>query len=158
MGKLGKILDAFDDNQKKSQEVAARIKSEHETFLEGFTKIAKTIIRPAMEALLAELKERGHDGRIEEEAENRERDGKTRNAYIALNIYPKGKRSSQPHDTPRISFWADSHKPEISVHECTMMPGRGGSSGSYGKYTLDQITAEIVEQHVVKVLAQAMGK
>ncbi len=49
------------------------------------------------------------------------------------------------------------NKNTIFVHESAMMPNIGGPSGTAGEYTLDEITAEIVQKHIVSVLARAMG-
>jgi hypothetical protein len=108
------------------------------------------------------LKRSGHDYEIIENSDGLQPDGKTLNAAIVLAIFPEGVRPTDPRNPdqsgwPHIAFFVNPNKNTIFVHESAMMPNIGGPAGTAGEYTLDEITADIVQKHIVSVLARAMG-
>lgn len=155
---LGEILSAFDAKRAAVKKETERRKTAHELFLEAFAEKTKSVIRPAMEELAIALRERGHDAEIVEQAESSDAQGRVQNARVTLSIFPLGERPrhSNELDVPHVAIIANSHSDDVYVHQSTMMPGRGGQAGSEGKYTLDSITADLVQQLTLKVLAQAM--
>ena len=156
------ILDAFAAKQAAWKREVERKKSEHELFLERFADKVKSVIRPAMEGVSAELRSRGHETSITERQEAVTADGRVTEANIDMAIMPSGQtypmNRRDPLSCPHITFIAGHHENKVSVYESTMMPGGGGQSGRTREYTLDQVTAEVVQSHILKVLAEAMGK
>ena len=152
------ILNGFDANQDANKKETARRNGEHEAFLMQFAAKAKSVIRPAMEAVGELLKTRGHDYEIRERDETREDDGRQQNALIEFRVYPKGQRPSysDEHHCPHVTLAADG-KNKIQIYESTMMPDRGGSAGGAGEYDLQEITAAVVEKHIVTVLEKAFA-
>jgi len=112
-----------------------------------------------MEELAVALRERGHDAEVTEQPETRDGQGRVETARVTFSIYPLGNKPgySKQFDVPHVAIIANSDSNDVFVHESTLMPGRGGHAGGAGKYTLDSITADLVAQHVLKVLAEAMG-
>jgi len=158
--RLNDILDSYDAKREAAQHEAERSKTEHQQFLESFAKKASETIRPAMQDLAEQLKARGHEFEITEQQERADSDDHTQDAGITLTIYPTGQRPSYPNQRacPHVAFMTNSYKNSVYVRESTMMPGRGGRSGSTKEYDLDQITPKVVYEHILKVLAEAMGK
>lgn len=157
---LGQILDVFDAKQEAAKQAAVRQKTEREIFLDSFYRKITSLIRPHFEEIGASLKSRGHEFEIAEEKEAFEGSGKLKTrAGVSLSIYPNGVRPgyANRNDCPRIGFYADSYKTSVNAHECTMMPGRGGQAGGAGEYSLDSITSDIIDKHVISVLSKAMG-
>ena len=157
---LTDILDSYEAKRVAAQQKLEQEKTEHELFLEDFTRLATSTIRPAMEEISEQLKKRGHEFEITEQQESIGSEGRTHNAGITLMIYPNGQRSRYPNErnTPHIGFMTHSYKRNVYVYECTMMPGRGGRAGSAREYELNQITTQVIHDHILKVLAEAMGR
>lgn len=156
---LNSILDSFDAKREADRKKAERKKTEHEIFLEQFTEKAKSVICPALEQVAEILKSRGHNSEIREQKEGVDLEGRAINAGITLTIFPLGQHPrypSQP-DCPHVAFMVKSYENKIYVHERTMMPIRGGHAAIAGEYTLDKVTSELVEKHIISVLQQAMG-
>ena len=158
--RLTSILDSFDAKRDAAKKDTERKRTEREIFLDKFAEKVKAVIRPAMEQVAELLKARGHNSEITEQMEAIDSDGRARNAGITLTIFPLGVRPPYPneHACPHIAFMVNSYESKIYVHESTMMLTRGGQSGSAGEYDIDKVTPELVEQHIVSVLQQAMGK
>lgn len=158
--KLGKILADFEAQRASANKAADRANTAHEEFLENFTALAKSTIRPAMEEVIEQLRASGHDAAIKEEQERREHDSKTRGASIMLYVYPLGQKSRyfNENDCPHFGVIANTSKDTVYTHESTMMPGRGGSAGGGGEFHLDQISSDLVHDRILHVLSSAMGK
>jgi hypothetical protein len=154
---LNNILDSFDAKQKEAKRVEEQKKTEREIFLENFSKIIVDTITPAMEEVTKFLKTRGHDTDIKEFKEKINDKGITEPAKISFRIFPLGNRprSLEPYDCPSVSFIVDSFQNRVNAHISTMMPGKGGHSGSEGLYSLNQITKEIVQKHIITTLSEA---
>lgn len=137
-------------------------KAQREEFLSNFAGRIQNIVRPVMVEAAELLKRSGHDYEIIENSDGLQPDGKTLNAAIVLAIFPEGVRPTDPRNPdqsgwPHIAFFVNPNKNTIFVHESAMMPNIGGPAGTAGEYTLDEITADVVQKHIVSVLARAMG-
>lgn len=165
-GRAAKSIEAILDEYNKKQR-AARLemelrKAQREEFLSNFAGRIQSTVRPVMEEAAELLKRSGHDYEIIENSDGLQADGKTLNAAIVLAIFPDGVRPTDPRNNdqsgwPHIAFFVNPNKNTIIVHESAMMPNLGGPAGTAGEYTLDQITGDIVQKHIVSVLARAMG-
>jgi hypothetical protein len=165
-GRAARSIEAILDEYNKKQR-AARLemelrKAQREEFLSNFAGRIQSTVRPVMVEAAELLKRSGHDYEIIENSDGLQADGKTLNAAIVLAIFPEGERPNDPRNSdqsgwPHIAFFVNPNKNTIFVHESAMMPNIGGPSGTAGEYTLDEITAEIVQKHIVSVLARAMG-
>ena len=157
--KLSQILGAFEANRAAAKKETDRLKTEHELFLEAFAEKARSVIRPAMEDVAEQLRAGGHGAAIVEQLETRDDQGHAHNAGITLSMFPLGEKPGYPneHDCPHVAVMANAHSNSVYVHESTMMHGRGGHAGGAGEYLLEQISTDLVEQHILKVLSEAMG-
>ncbi len=165
-GRAARSIEAILDEYNKKQR-AARLemelrKAQREEFLSNFAGRIQNTVRPVMVEAAELLKRSGHDYEIIENEDGLQADGKTLNAAIVLAIFPEGERPNDPRNSeqsgwPHIAFFVNPNKNTIFVHESAMMPNIGGPSGTAGEYTLDEITAETVQKHIVSVLARAMG-
>ncbi len=166
-GKAAKSIEAILDEYNKKQR-AVRLEMElrraqREEFLSNFASRIQAVVRPVMQEAGELLRHSGHDYEIIEHSDGLQPDGKTLNAAIVLAIYPEGERPNDPRRQedqtgwPHITFFVNPNKNTIIVHESAMMPNVGGPAGTAGEYSLDQISAETVQKHLVSVLARAMG-
>lgn len=165
-GKAAKSIEAILEEYNRKQR-AARLEMElrraqREEFLSNFAGRIQSVVRPVMTETAELLKRSGHDYEIIENSDGLQPDGKILNAAIVLAIYPNGERPIDPRNSdqsgwPHIAFFVNPNRNTIFVHESAMMPSMGGPAGTAGEYPLEDITAEIVEKHIVSVLARAMG-
>jgi hypothetical protein len=152
------ILEAYGSHQRAVRLEMERRAVEREAFLVDFQVKARSIIRPVMEQVGELLIRAGHEFDIvEKEAAAQAR--RAANAVITLVIFPEGERprTDEPVGWPHVAFLAHPSKNTVIVHESAMMPGVGGPAGTAAEYFLDTVTPEIVERHIVDVLARAMG-
>jgi len=156
------ILDEYNKKQRAARLEMELKKAQREEFLSNFASRIQAVVRPVMEEASELLKRSGHDCEIIQNSDGLQPDGKTLNAAIVLAIFPEGERPNDPRKSdqtgwPHIAFFVNPNKNTIIVHESAMMPNVGGPAGTAGEYSLEQISAEIVQKHIVSVLARAMG-
>jgi hypothetical protein len=152
------ILEAYESHQRAVRLEMERKAVEREAFLVDFQVKVRSVIRPVMEQVGELLVRAGHEFDIvEKEAAAQAR--RAANAVITLVIFPEGERprTDEPVGWPHIAFLAHPSKNTVIVHESAMMPGIGGPAGTAAEYPLEGVTAQIVENHIVDVLARAMG-
>lgn len=154
------ILEAYDRQQQIARREMERRKAEREEFLASFAETTRTVIRPVMEQTGLLMQRSGHGYEIIEHEEGRHPNGLTYHASIRLRIFPNGERPQ--HDIeetgwPHAAMIVNPARDTVLAHESAMMPNVGGPFGTTGEYRLEEITAEVVEQHIVSVLSKAMG-
>jgi hypothetical protein len=154
------ILDEYNRKQRAARLEMELRKAQREEFLSNFAGRIQSTVRPVMVEAAELLKRSGHDYEIIENSDGLQPDGKTLNAAIVLAIFPEGVRPTDPRNPdqsgwPHIAFFVNPNKNTIFVHESAMMPNIGGPAGT--EYALDEVTADVVQKHIVSVLARAMG-
>jgi hypothetical protein len=129
----------------KSQE-QKQIEEKH--FLQKFTELKKTVIKPAMKDIGDYLTSCNHGYHLHEQEEK-----------ITMEIFQAGIDRSRytAYDTPSISFDVDKETMKICIHTCTYIPGKSGQSGLQGKgYAIEHITSVLVEQAILDVLKEIL--
>jgi len=111
-------------------------------------------VRPVFEAAGAILKAHGHDFVIAEEEFVFGADGRASEAAIRLVITPAGMASAAPTDAPRreLAFATRQYNRTVCITNGAL-PQPGSASGAAGGCTLAQIDAQLVEDHVLKLVA-----
>jgi len=151
-------LDAAFEKHEASKRLAAKAKQAAETkeevFLREFIEARDTIIRPAMEEIGGYVKGKGYSYEISTEDDKPSPDGRSRSvpASIRLTIF-LGERRFPVHENPGFSAICEKGQQNVWFHECTMSPGRGGHAGPAGQATLSQITKDLIQEKVMKVVA-----
>lgn len=151
---LDNILNQYDEKQTEIQKIKNREQTEEEKFLDEFKRIRRETIRPVFESIAEQLKERGHGCDIEERDDETDAKGRKLSPAIMMKIYPSSvKRSEYREDsTPRIGFFPQVSSRQIYTHVSTMQPNRGGSAGARDYISINDVDADIVEQHVLKAI------
>ena len=148
------MLDAYDGVRRADEQRERRNESEGLAFLAGFAELRRNVVRPVFEAAGALLKARGHDFTIAEEEFVFGADGRASEAVIRLVITPAGTASAAPTDAPRreLAFATRQYNRTVSIMNGALPPA-GSASGAAGGYTLAQIDTQLVEDHVLKLVA-----
>jgi hypothetical protein len=155
---LDSLMDSYDKKVSDKKTRQEKIQSAEEEFAAEFVSLRAQIILPVMEEIRAHLQSRGHKVRIAEQDASVDHDGKTSPARITMEFLPVGvERRLSTDSVPAVSFMASKSKKQILVHECTMLPGRGGQAGKRGEYEIKDIDAEIVEREIIGVLKEVFG-
>ena len=155
---LDVLIDKYGQRLAEAKKRQEQTKVEEDVFLTEFKRLRKKVIHPVMKDIGNRLKKRGHEYRISEQEESVDSEGRTRNAKITMSIFPKGVDRSAygPENTPSISFIATRDKKKIWVHGSSIMPARGGTSGSRGEFNAAEITTDAVEGEVLGVLKEIL--
>jgi hypothetical protein len=160
--RLANLLTRYDEEQSEARKNAQATKTEQEELLNSFGQLRQKVIRPVMEDIGAVLKTHGHDYKIVEEDASTDDQGKQKDALISMYIFPSGAGAKATTielcNFPRISFSPDSYWRRVIVHSSNMTPTRGGSSGGRGEYSVSQVTSELVEKELVKLLEEVLNK
>ncbi|MBR0945949.1 hypothetical protein [Bradyrhizobium liaoningense] len=152
-------LDAAFEKHEASKRSAAEAKQVAETkeqiFSREFIQARDTIIRPAMEEIGGYVKGKGYSYEISTEDDKPSPDGRSRSvpASVRLTIF-LGERRYQVHENPGFSVICEKGQQKVRFHECTMSPGRGGHAGPAGEATLSQVTKDLIQEKILKVVAE----
>jgi hypothetical protein len=144
------LFNGYEARKAEQQKKSQAQKQKEDRFLKEFYSIREKVVKPAMEEIGEMLKARGQNCSIQEYNESIDHEGKTKDAQIGIYfLLPKEQH---------VSFIATRYKEKVWVHESTIGPTRGGHSGNAGEYPLEQITTELVQRKVMKVLKELFGK
>lgn len=152
-------LDAAFHRHEASKRAAATAKREAETaeqvFLSEFVKARDTIIRPAMEEVGQYVKDKGYGYEVSTEDDKPSLDGRSRStpASIRLTIFLDD-RHHPMRENPGFSVICEKYERKVRFHESTMSPGRGGHAGSAGEAALTDLTNDMIQEKILKVVAE----
>jgi hypothetical protein len=154
LGELGAMLDAYDVVQRAEEQRRRRAENEGLAFLAGFAQLRREVVRPVFEAAGEMLRARGHQVKIDEEEFVFEADGKTREAAIGLRITPAGMEGAAANDSHlrELTFSTRHYNRTVCIANGAL-PQSGSLAGAAGSYPLAQIDAQLVEDHLLKLVA-----
>lgn len=148
---IDKINSAFDSHDQK-KDVAEKKKTERQLFLEEFEKIKSQIIKPTMEGIGNVIKQQGHTYSIEP------KEGNDELGNIRIEIFPNGETPDFVNKKfPYLSFVADKHDIKVNTIASTLMPNQGGMTGRQSTYSLKEITVEVVQEEISRVINKSFG-
>ncbi|MEX2182128.1 MAG: hypothetical protein WD771_08805 [Gemmatimonadaceae bacterium] len=148
--KLNQLLDGLDAKQ-SAADLATRFREQAEAdSVTEFLEKRDSVIRPAMQAFLDRLRERGHDGEID--ASPIANHAKSESIVLRYYLHKMRPDHANAHSCPSIRFTVESHSGKVSLAISRMRVRGGGSSGPAGQLALGSITTEKVEELLVSVL------
>jgi len=129
--------------------------SKEQVFLRGFMEARESIIRPAMKEIGEYVKDKGYDYDVSTEDDKPSPDGRSRStpASIRLTIF-LGERRYPSHEHPGFSVICEKGQQKVRFHENTTSPGRGGHAGPAGEAVLSDLTKDLVQEKILKVVAE----
>ena len=152
---LKKMLDEYELKQQQQARQRDERRMALETFLAGYTELTQSIIKPSIEAFSAELEKRGHPCKIAVEKPADSPDSLAA-AKITLTIFPNS--ATLTHGNPSLSYAASPNQRKIAVQRNTIMSSGGITTSSVGDYTLEQLSREVVEQHLLDLAASVFSQ
>lgn len=155
---LQAILEAFNRRQAVLRQEMEAKRAARLAFLAEFAGVIRTVVRPVMEQAGALVERSGHEYDVTAQQVLSAGEGGD-HAAITFTVFPEGERprTTEQMGWPRVAFLANPSKNTVLVYECAMMPNVGGPAGTTGEYNLAELTAEVVEGHIISVLSRAMG-
>lgn len=152
-------LDTAFEKHEASKRAAANAKEVAETkeqvFLREFIKARDTFIRPAMEEIGEYVKGKGYSYEVSTEDDMPSLDGRSRStpASIRLTMF-LGERRHPVHENPGFSVICEKGRQKVRFHECTMSPAHGGRAGPAGEAALPDLTNDLIQEKIMKVIAE----
>ena len=145
--RLNDLLTRY-ERSTEAQEPASQPQAEQEAIIEAFNRIARDVIRPALEEMGAELERRGHEYEI------RIAPGQE----ITMHVYPSVLRRAAYTTSccPYVSFLRDASTERIHVAHSTLMPNGQGRAEITDTLPLDQVTRHYVGTQICDVLARVL--
>lgn len=153
------ILEAYDRQQQIARQEMERRRAQREEFLARFEEASRTMIRPVMQQAGNLMERSGHQYEIVEQREGPQHNDRPTNTLIKLTIFPNGERprTKEQIGWPHVAIIVNPSRNTVLAHESAMMPNVGGPFGTAGEYSLDNLTADVVQAHIINVLSVAMG-
>lgn len=155
---LTRMFDAYDVRRRADAAREQKAKDDDASFLERFAALRREVVVPVFEAAGTLLAERGHGVEIDDQEFFVDAAGKVLEAEISLHIAPAGMPAA---------LHAANHERSLSIttrhynKTVWIVAGRpldaGGVAGAKGAYPIERIDRQLVEEHVLRLVAAVMG-
>jgi len=156
-------LDAIFQHHEAAKRIASQKQEEKETkeqqFLREFLDAREKIIRPAMQEVGEYVKAKGYNYEISTEDERIPADGRSgsTDASIRLTIFTSEKNRPR-HEFPGLTAYCRKRDQRIGFHSSNIAPERGGSAGPAGDAALSEITADLIQEKLLKVVTEVFAR
>lgn len=158
---LDKLMETYGQKREEKGKRAAKRQAEEIEFDADFSVCRDDIIRPAMEEIGDHLRKGGHAYQIYSSDEDVDAFGKPTPAEVTILFYPAGidrARFTGKAGTPHVSFMANPRTRKVSISASDRILGGGGASGAKGEFPLDQINRDFVEEQILTMVREVLGK
>jgi hypothetical protein len=156
---LKALFKKREEKQHAAKQAQAAKESAEDAFLRQFSAVRQNVIAPVLNEMADYVKARGVECAVRKTDPENLDGQRFSTAGIALVVYAgKDEGHYRPdRDYPAFSFNADKAAKKVGMHERTIGPGRGGCAGYVGAgLSLDQITADVIQSHIVKFLGEIL--
>ena len=155
---LGAMLDEYDAARRAAEVQRQRVHDDEAAFVAQFAELRRDVVRPVFEAAAEVLKNRGHALEIRE-AEFGKEGGKIREAAIAVRVTPAGMEGAAAADEHRreLSFTTRHYSRTVSVVNGAV-PQSGAMAGAQGSRALAQISTQLVEEELLRLVAELVRR
>lgn len=155
LAEIGSILGILNRQDHESEAAASRLLAARQEFFEQFQTICRTEIRPAMEAVLEELRQAGGGGLIEEHPGGEPRVSTPR-LTLWMSLQGPITGTPRPDRHPYLQVDADVSNEAIRLTEGDMWHGGGaGHSGSAGTWQIADVTRAVVVQELLDIVRRS---
>ncbi|MDD5581469.1 MAG: hypothetical protein PHY16_19660 [Methylobacter sp.] len=152
---LDAIFNAHEETKKKIEHQKSQQELREEAFVQSFHELQDSLIRPTFESIGEYITVKGYKYRIETSEEQTDRDGRYQSPSISIRfLVGEDDRRYQSHEYPHLSVICEKRTSKLRFHESTMSPGKGGRAGSAGETTPTELTVDVLNQKVIKVLRE----
>ncbi|BBE51978.1 hypothetical protein OYT1_ch2465 [Ferriphaselus amnicola] len=157
--KLKTELDAIFNSHAETKKQIEHQKSEREVreeaFVQSFYGLRDSLIRPTFERIGEYIKAKGYKYHIETSEEQTDPEGRYQSPSISIRFLVGEDGSHyRSHEYPHLSVICEKGFSKLRFHESTISPGRGGHAGGAGDATPTELTADLINQKVLKVIRE----
>ena len=156
---LKKILGDYDEKLAEAARMDAENRAAHAAFPGRFVTLKTETIQPAIQEIADILNERGHKASVREQDESSSSAGGVSHSAISLCVNPKpfAHKSTATNKTfIEVTFSANRSERKVTVSSTNTMLNSNGTLGKRAEYEVDAITADVVTDHVLQTLQDAL--
>jgi hypothetical protein len=156
---LEKILAAYDEKVAEAERKAEAKRAADLAFPERFSKLRAETIRPAIQAFVDALSGHGHEAAAREQEESTSTTAGVSFAAISLRVTPKSlahKTTEANRSFIEITFSANRNERKVTVSSTNTIVNSSGGLGKRGEYELEAMTPDVVADHVLRTLQEAL--
>ena len=153
---LAKLLDEYDARRRDEVEREKRAHDDEALFLKQFAELRRDVIRPVFEVAGKMLEERGHRYSIGEQEFVAGAAGRICEAGISLRIVASGTKAPLHEDQHTLSITTRHYNRTLWINSGEASRA-GGMAGAKGAYTLERVTAQLVEDELVSFVARVVA-
>jgi hypothetical protein len=156
---LNNILRTYDAKLAEQERLEATKRAADAAFPVRFAALKSETIRPMIQEFVDVLSAHGHEATAREQEESSSTAGGVSYAAISLRIIPKPfarKSTETPRTFIEITFSANRSERRITVSSTNTMMSSSGSVGKRGEYEIEAMTAEVITEHMLQSLQEAL--
>ncbi|TKW62029.1 MAG: hypothetical protein DI628_05260 [Blastochloris viridis] len=155
------LLAAVQESKERKDAAQKSLEAEktaEQQFMDSFKQVRAEVIKPAMEELKALLTANGVICGIHESEERFEdRTGRmAERCGITMTFFDDTKNRHVATSYPHFTVYADKLAKNVSFHQSTIGPGRGGSAGNCGSSDLDKVTHDLIQEYVTNLVTKVV--
>jgi hypothetical protein len=152
------LLEQHDREFLKSVTPRAERALREQEFDRRFHEHTKDVIEPIMTKLRALMHDHGLQSEIVVTQRRAESDGKITPSGITFEfrVLTDPETHGFPVTTPTLAFIADPANNNVLVYENSILPFFGGHVGVIDQCALDDLTAELVEKHLLAIAQKVL--
>ncbi len=157
---LEKILGTYDEKVAEEERKVAAKRAADLAFPERFATLRAETIRPAIKSFVDVLCGHGHEAVAREQEESTSTIAGISFAAISLRMTPKPfafKSADGNRSFIEVTFSANRTERKVTVSSTNTIVNSNGGMGKRGEYEIDAMTAEVVSDHVLRTLQEALG-
>jgi len=152
------ILRSYDAKLVEAERREEAIRAAQKAFPERFVTLKAKTILPALQELNELLSGCGHEVAVVEQSESSSSAGGVAYAAVSLRIVPKPfahKSTARNGSAIEVAFSANRTERKVAVSSTNTILNSSGSHGKRASYDIDDVTADIVTNHVLQTLEEA---
>jgi hypothetical protein len=155
---LEALLGKYDARLSEEERAVAATRAADAAFPARFATLRAETLRPAMQEFIDLLSTHGHWATVIEQEESSTTVGGFSHAAISLRINPKSFPHKPTTNKPfiEITFSANRSERKITVSSTNTTINSTGNIGKRGEYQIETMTADIVAEHVIRTLQEAL--
>lgn len=157
--RLKKILGTYDEKLAEQTRVETAKRAAEAAFPGRFAVLKAETIRPVIQEFVDMLSGHGHEATAREQEESSSSAGGVSYAAIPLRVNPKpfAHKSTETNKSfIEITFSANRTERKVTVSSTNTMMSSSGSLGKRGEYELEAMTADLIADHLLQALQEAL--
>jgi hypothetical protein len=156
---LTRILGTYDDRVASDERKLAAKRAADAAFPGLFATLRAETIRPAMQEFVDVLLTHGHEAAAREQEESSTTTGGVMLAGITLRVTPKPfafKSADASRSFIEVTFSANRNDRKVTVSSTNTIVNSGGNVGKRAEYDIEATTADVVAEHLLRTLQEAL--